>query len=334
MDPVTHGLIGASASQSASTNDQLWPASLIGLVSAMLADLDVFITSASDPLLNIELHRQFSHSLIFIPIGALIATVLLWYFLRHKLTFRQIYGFSLLGYATAGLTDTLTSYGTKLYWPFVDDRFAWNLMSVFDPLFSAGIFACVAITLYKKNPRISWLVWGWIALYLSMAIIQQQRAKQVAQSIAQQQGHTIDRLVVKPTLGNQLLWSIRYIHQDTLYAHGVQLGLSGNSQIYDGESAPLLNWKRQYAPFRGTTLYQDIKRFDKLSEGFLIKHPHEKNVIGDGRYAMLPTRMSPLWGIKIDSTNPDKHLPFKTFRESTSSLRSTYLNMILGKENP
>lgn len=334
MDPVTHGLIGASASQSASTNDQLWPASIVGLTSAMLADLDVFIASASDPLLNIELHRQFSHSFIFIPIGALIAAALLWYFFKNKLTFRQIYGFSFLGYATAGITDTLTSYGTKLYWPFLDDRFAWNLMSVFDPLFSAGILTCVAITLYKKKPRISWLVWGWIALYLSITVIQQQRGRQMARSIAQQEGHTIDRLVVKPTLGNQLLWSIRYTYQDTLHAHGIHLGIFGVPQVYHGESTPLLNWQQKYADFRGTTLYRDIKRFDKLSEGFLINHPDEKNVIGDGRYAMLPTRMSPLWGIKIDSTNPNKHLPFNTFREVTPSLRSTYLNMILGKENP
>ena len=330
MDPVTHGLIGASASQSVVSKEQLRPAAIIGLVSAMLADLDVFIVDPADPLLNIELHRQFSHSLIFIPVGALIASGFLWYFFRNKMSFKKIYALSFLGYATAGITDTFTSYGTKLLWPFLDTRYSWDLISVFDPLFSAVILGLLVFTLYKKNPRISWFVWGWIVLYLSIAVIQQQRGKSVAKTITEQQNHQIERLVVKPTLGNQLLWSIRYEAQDTLYANGVRLGFF-NHKVYQGEAAPLLNWQKQYGNFEGTTLYKDIRRFDKLSEGYLIQHPNKKNIIGDGRYAMLPTDMSPLWGIKVDTTRPGEHLPFKTFREATPAVKNAYLDMLMGK---
>lgn len=329
MDPVTHGLIGASASQSVVSKEQLRPAAIIGLVSAMLADLDVFITDPADPLLNIELHRQFSHSFVFIPVGALIASGLLWYFFRNKMSFKKLYALSFLGYATAGITDTFTSYGTKLFWPFLDSRFSWDLISVFDPLFSAVILGLVIFTLYKKNPKVSWFVWPWIALYLSFAVLQQQRGKSVAKTIAKQQNHQIERLVVKPTLGNQLLWSIRYEAKDSLYANGIRLGL--DAKVYSGESAPLLNWQQQYQQFKGTTLYEDIRRFDKLSEGYLIQHPDKNNIIGDGRYAMLPTDMSPLWGIKVDTSQPGKHLPFKTFREVTPAVKDAYLDMLLGK---
>ncbi len=331
MDPVTHGLIGASATQSITGKDQLKTAATIGMASAMLADLDVFISDPDNPLLNIEIHRQFSHSFVFIPVGALIVTVLLWYFFRDKISFKKFYGFSLLGCATSGITDTFTSYGTKLLWPFLDERFAWNLISVFDPLFSVVILVLVVLTLYKKNPKISWFVWGWIALYLSIAIIQQQRGKSVAKSIAEQQNHPIEQLVVKPTLGNQLVWSIRYESQDTLYAHGVRLGLFRSSKIYRGEAAPLLDWQEQYKAYQSTTLYNDIARFDKLSEGFLIAHPTKENVIGDGRYAMLPTEMSPLWGIEADTTHPKKHLPFKTFREATPTIKNKYMDMLLNR---
>ncbi|WP_445666056.1 metal-dependent hydrolase [Fodinibius sp. AD559] len=329
MDPVTHGLIGASASQSVVSKKQLRPAAIIGMVSAMLADLDVFITDPADPLLNIELHRQFSHSFVFVPVGALIAAGFLWYFFRNKMSFKKIYALSFLGYATAGITDTFTSYGTKLLWPFLDTRYSWDLISVFDPLFSAIILGLVIFILYKKKPQISWFVWGWIILYLSIAVIQQQRGKSVAKVIAQQQNHRIERLVVKPTLGNQLLWSIRYEAQDSLFAHGIRLGL--HSKVYRGEAALLINWQQQYNQFKGTALYSDLKRFDNLSEGYLIRHPDKKNIIGDGRYAMLPTEMSPLWGVKVDTTQPDKHLPFKTFREATPAVKDAYLDMLLGK---
>ncbi len=329
MDPVTHGLIGASTSQSFVSNEQLRPAAIIGIVSAMLADLDVFIFDSADPLLNIELHRQFSHSFIFIPVGALIASGLLWYFFRNKMSFRKIYGLSFLGYATAGITDTFTSYGTKLFWPFSESRFSWDLISVFDPLFSLVILVIVILALYKKNPKICWFAWGWIVLYLSFAVIQQHRGTSVAKIIAQKQNHQMKKLVVKPTLGNQLLWSIRYEAQDTLYANGVHLSLFNDPKVYQGEAAPLLNWQQKYEQLNGTTLYNDIKRFDNLSEGYLIEHPDKSNVIGDGRYAMLPTAMSPLWGIKVDTTKPHKHLPFKTFRDATPAVRNTYLDMLL-----
>ncbi|WP_440998991.1 metal-dependent hydrolase [Fodinibius sp. SL11] len=331
MDPVTHGLIGASASQSVVSKEQLRPAAIIGMLSAMLADLDVFISDSSDPLLNIEIHRQFSHSFVFIPIGALIAAGLLWYFYRQNMSFKKIYVLSFLGYATAGIADTFTSYGTKLFWPFLDTRFSWDLISVFDPLFSVVILGLIIWTLYKKNPKISWFTWVWIPIYLSMALIQQQRGKTVAKAIAEQENHQIEQIIVKPTLGNQLLWSIRYIAHDTLFASGVRLGL--DTKVYPGESAPLLDWQQQYSRYHGTTLYNDINRFDKLSEGYLIRHPEKKNVIGDGRYAMLPTAMSPLWGIKIDTSHPDRHLLFETFREPTPKVRNAYIDMLLGN-NP
>ena len=49
---------------------------MVGLAAGLLADADVLISSANDPLLNIEYHRHFSHSLFFIPIGAAIAWML------------------------------------------------------------------------------------------------------------------------------------------------------------------------------------------------------------------------------------------------------------------
>ena len=42
----------------------------VALVASVAPDLDVLIRSSVDPLLFLEFHRQFTHSLVFIPIGA------------------------------------------------------------------------------------------------------------------------------------------------------------------------------------------------------------------------------------------------------------------------
>ena len=298
----------------------------------MLADLDVFISDPSDPLLNLEIHRQFSHALLFIPLGALLASGILYWFLRKKLSFRELYLYSLLGYATSGIADTLTSYGTKLFWPFLDERFSWNLISVFDPLFSLGILIGLGYALYRKEARYAWLALGWIGIYLLAALYQQERGLEIARELAENRDHRIERIVVKPTLGNILLWSSRYESSDTLYADGLHLPPLSGHTVYRGESAPLLNWRSDYGPHKGTTLYSDIRRFDTLSEGYLIRHPHKKNVIGDGRYAMLPTEMDPLWGIEADTSHPGKHVPFRTFRDASPEVRAAYLHMLLGRK--
>ncbi|MCW9706819.1 metal-dependent hydrolase [Fodinibius salsisoli] len=330
MDPVTHGLIGATATQSFADKQKLRSLSFIGFISALLPDLDILIGRSADPLLNLEYHRQFSHALLFIPIGALIATGLTWWFVKKRLNFKQTYLFSLLAYSTAGLADTFTSYGVQLLWPFTDERFNWNLISVFDPLFSIVLVLLVGLAFYKRKQLFAWVGLSWMVVYLSFGFSQHQKAQTLAYELADQRGHQVKQLILKPTIANQLLWSLRYVHTDSLYADGVRLLPFTKPKIYKGQSTQLLNWRQKYARFKGSTMYEDIQRFSTLSEDILIAHPEYDNIIGDGRYAMLPTSLSPLWGIKIDTLNPDQHISFKTYREATPSVRTQFKKMLMG----
>lgn len=328
MDPFTHGLIGASASQSFADKRSFRAAAFIGLASAMLADLDIFLGSTSDPLLNLELHRQFTHSLVFIPVGALIATFLLWWFVKKYLTVKETYLFSLAGYATAGIMDAFTSYGVLLFWPFTNARYSLDIISVFDPFFSIGVIAFAGMAFYKRKQLFAWLALGWAALYLLFGFTQQRKAVEVARQLAQQNQHEINQLIVKPTIANNWLWSIRYTTNDSLHAAGVKLLPFTEPEIFSGGEAALLNWQEEYKSFQGTTLYNDIDRFSELSKGVLIQHPNHEQVIGDGRYSMLPTTLSPLWGIEVDTTNPNQHVQFGTYRDTSKEVREAFLDML------
>ncbi|MGN8225125.1 metal-dependent hydrolase [Gracilimonas sp. BCB1] len=328
MDPVTHGLIGATASQSFADKRSFRVAAFTGLASAMLADLDVFLGSASDPLLNLELHRQFSHSIVFIPVGALIATILLWWFVKKYLTLKETYLFSLAGYATAGLTDYFTSYGVLLLWPFTDTRYSLDIISVFDPIFTLGVILFTGMAFYKRKQLFAWLALGWAALYLLFGFTQQRKAVEVARQLANQNQHEINQLIVKPTIANNWLWSIRYVAGDSLYSSGVKLLPFSEPEIFPGEQTALLNWQKEYESFRGTTLYNDIARFSELSGDVLIRHPNHEQVIGDGRYSMLPITLSPLWGIEVDTTQPNQHVEFGTYRDANEEVRERFLEML------
>ena len=124
------------------------------------------IRSASDPLLSIEYHRHFTHSLFFVPIGALIAALLSWPLFRTKLPFSRLYYFSFLGYALSGVLDAFTSYGTYLMWPLIDEPFAWNLVSIVDPVFTGGLLLTVLWSLFKLKVRPSQLGLLFCGIYL------------------------------------------------------------------------------------------------------------------------------------------------------------------------
>lgn len=332
MDPVTHGLVGASVSSSFAEKDKLRLAALLGAAGAMLPDLDVMIGTASDPLLTLEYHRQFTHSFFFIPVGALIVAGLLWWPIKKYISFKETYLYSMLGMATAGLVDVFTSYGVQLFWPFTTARFSWNLVSVFDPLLSLGVITGLGVSLYRKKKE--WAVGGigWVVIYLLFALTQQQKAEIAARQLAVNRNHLVKELVVKPTIGNQLVWSTRYVSGGRIYADGIRLVPFAEPEIYQGSSTRLVPWQQQFQEFQGSTLYRDIQRFSDLSNGMLVQHPEYDHVIGDGRYSMLPTTIKPLWGIRVDTTRPSRHVEFETFRDASPEVRQAFLNMLTGTD--
>ena len=137
-----------------------------------IRDRDVLIQSNEDPLLFLEFHRQFTHSLIFIPIGALIVASALFLFVKKTLSFHVVYIAALLGYATHALLDACTSYGTLLLWPFSDVRIAWNNVSVVDPLFTVPALILVICAFSSKKRLYTALALTWCCLYLMLGFIQ------------------------------------------------------------------------------------------------------------------------------------------------------------------
>ena len=96
---------------------------VIGALAGMAPDLDVLIQSPTDPLLQLEYHRQFTHSLLFIPIGALVCAVAFWPFVRHHMSFKPIWLAALAGYATrcvaskCGKPDRFEAHVVSNKWP-------------------------------------------------------------------------------------------------------------------------------------------------------------------------------------------------------------------------
>jgi inner membrane protein len=333
LDLLTQGLLGAALSQSVANRETARLATGVGLLAGLLADADILIRSSSDPLLNIEYHRHFTHSIFFVPFGALLAALILWPFLRNRLPARELYVYCLAGYSLSGFLDACTSYGTQLLWPLLDQRIAFNIISIVDPVFTLALLVAVVGVYMKLDRRIAWYGLGFAATYLLIGLVQLQRAEGVAMELAQQRTHQPARLLVKPTIGNLLLWRSIYEFDDRLYIDAVRVGWS--SQTYAGDSVPVFRPEMGFPHLSpDSKLYRDLRRFSQFSDGYLAASRLHPGTIGDIRYAMLPNGTEPLWGIVVDPVRPEAHAEFRFFRDIGQENRHRFWGMLAGKNAP
>ena len=124
--------------------------------------------------------------------------------------------------ATHALLDAATSYGTMLLWPFSNERFAWKIVSVVDPLFSLPIIALVVLSALKRKQVFARLALVWAGVYLALGAVQHEAAWKMGRSIAETRGHTPVRLEVKPSFGNIVVWKSLYEAEGRYYVDAVR----------------------------------------------------------------------------------------------------------------
>ncbi|WP_104398634.1 metal-dependent hydrolase [Vibrio penaeicida] len=330
MDPLTQGLLGASLPQSVSKKQNVVVAGVLGLLAGMAPDLDVLIRSSTDPLLYLEFHRQFTHSLLFIPIGSLICALVLHPLIakRRELSFKQSWLFCALGYGTHALLDACTSYGTQLFWPLSNARFAWNTVSIIDPAFTLPILVLLVFAALKRTPLFARIAFLWALIYLTLGMVQRDRAEEAGWQLAKERQHTPIKLEAKPSFANLLLWKVVYETEDHFYVDAIRVGTS--VKTYPGESTKKLNISRDF-PWLDPNSQQakDIERFHWFSNGYIAQDPIDKLRIIDVRYSVVPNQLNALWSIKLSPTAPvEAHVEYATHRDNSPASRDVFFKML------
>jgi inner membrane protein len=330
MDTLTHALLGAAVGQVSFGHKLGWRAAVIGVVAAELPDMDFLIHSAADPLLNIELHRHFTHSFAFSPVIAF-AAALPWFF---RAAFReQRLALFLCGLAACWshiLLDACTSYGTQFLVPFSQQRFGWHYISIIDPVFTLTLLAGLVMNglanrkrrarvvtqtseLRMENqrsltsaPRRAW-VWtalGFCAAYMTLGAVQKSRAHAAQAELAHARGHRIERSEAMPTLANQIVWRSLYLHEGRIQSDRLRVPWLGAVTVREGTSLPLVT-RGDLSPGEAARdgKFRSFERFAHFSDGWVARAPGDATVIGDMRYSLSAKAFDPIWGIRF--TAPD-----------------------------
>ena len=305
MDPLTHGLLGAVAAKAVLGRRLGHPGWMIGAAAGMLPDVDFFIRSDADPLLNIEYHRQFTHSLAAIPFGGLLAALPWLTFRKYREQWRGVLAASLLGYATHGVLDACTTYGTHLAWPFSPARESWNLMTTIGPLFTLFLLLGLFLAARKQSHAPAVAALALCLAYVGAAAWQRGHAEDALAHIAAGRGHTVDRMEIFPTVGNPLVWRTLYRSGDTLHADRVRVPLSSDAQWKAGPRMAHMDERHLTDAERADPrVRRDFRRFSYFSAGWVARAPRDASVIADARYSLANDAFEPIWGVRFKPAQP------------------------------
>jgi inner membrane protein len=312
LDPFTQGIIGASAAQSFAkqTKNHMWLAFVVAFLAGGAADLDIFIKIPGDPIGSYLLHRHFTHSLFFIPFGGAITGAMYWLvFARKRYDIRWVIFYTTLGYATHGLLDACTSYGTVLFWPLSNERISWDIVSIIDLWVTVPLIIGATLAAFRKK-RIYAILGLVIAIgYLGLGHIQHEKALELQAQIAKFRNHEIIKGRVMPSfMTNRYFNSVYEATTGYLYTDVIHIPLLGWEQPYSGRTARV---KAVHAedilPTLSERQQKDFKKFNWFAGGYLYRQRVPGRVVYvDGRYSQLPGTFQPMWGIEVFPREPDR----------------------------
>lgn len=141
MDNLTHSLTGIALARAGL--NRFPRATLLMVIAVNIPDIDM-VSWLQGRIRNLEIHRGYTHSLICLPLMALLAVGLTALISRRRLPWGLAWLIASIGVASHLLLDLFTSYGVRLLLPFSSRWFYLDIFSLVDWIVLAVLtVACV-----------------------------------------------------------------------------------------------------------------------------------------------------------------------------------------------
>ena len=184
MDPFTHALTGVVAGQAfifekdGMGSARQWVARTALVLGAVFPDLDL-IANPFEPfgLGTIHYHRAVTHSVVCLPVFAmLLATLAVWFCRWRRLERPSWLGLSALFGAGIGLHilfDLITSFGTMVWSPLSWRYVSWDTTFIVDPFLTLILFLPLMLAwIYSRAEKASQrTVFFWLGLSVAASAV-------------------------------------------------------------------------------------------------------------------------------------------------------------------
>lgn len=213
MDSVTQIVLGGAVGEAVLGKKVGNKAVLWGAIGGTIPDLDTIPGLFLDTVSRLEIHRGFSHSIVF----AILISPLLGFLISKiykKKNEANWWGWTQLMFwaiFTHPLLDVFTTWGTQLLWP-LEWRIAIQSIFVIDPLYTLPFLLCLIVVLFLKRNNPKRLKWNRVGIaissfYLLITVGLKLYVDQVFEIALNNANYKFSRFDSRPTPLNAILWT-------------------------------------------------------------------------------------------------------------------------------
>lgn len=280
MDSLTQAILGIAVAHVGFSNSvSKTKTILFGAVVATIPDLDIYLAKLfNDPLTEIELHRGFSHSILFFLLLAGIICFLKPFFKNVSLS--KFYFITFFVLLTHSLLDVFTTWGTQLLW-WHPQKIALKSVFVVDFFYTVPLLIGLISGLKKNNTQKTKIGLLVSSLYLCWGLFAQSMIKSTAENqFKASLQKTIDKITIKPTFSNTILWNVLIETKDGYYL--------ADRSLFDKNSIKFQYYPNQHHLIKHIAKDKNIQRLITISEQQYIITTNEKGLVfNDLRFGLL-----------------------------------------------
>ena len=283
MDSLTQIVLGAAVGEAVLGKKIGNKAMLLGAIAGTIPDFDVAAGFFTDTVSALEIHRGFTHSIVFaVFVGLLFAWMLaLW---DKRATLKEWWLFWFLTFVTHPLLDAHTTWGTQLFWPF-ETRLAYKNIFVIDPLYTVPFMIFLILAMLQKRGSIKRRKFNNLGLIISSAymvitiVLKGITYHTFKHELADQ---NIDYLVLqnKPSPFNTILWTANVETEDSF--------LIGNRSFFDTKPVVFHSHPKNHAALGDLAKEDKIQRLINVVEGwYTISERDGQLLFNDLRFGLM-----------------------------------------------
>lgn len=285
MDSLTQIVLGAAIGEAVLGKKVGNKAILYGAIAGTIPDLDTFAGFFTDTVTAIEIHRAFTHSILFAMVFAPIFGFLVSKIERKSAaTWKNWSWLFFWGLITHPILDAFTTWGTQLFWP-LKTELAFKSIFVIDPLYTLPLFICLVLAMRQKKgngKRIKYNTLGLIlsSSYLLLGLVLKGEAFTQFEKSLKQQNISYRQMETRPSPMNTVLWNAN-VELENAY-------LIGDYSFFDKQPIHLQQHPKNHHFLGNLAKLPKVQRLIAISNGwYSISKKDDVLVFNDLRFGKL-----------------------------------------------
>lgn len=285
MDSLTQIVLGAAVGEKILGRKIGNRAMLYGAIAGTIPDLDVLVGKFLDPLTAVEIHRGFSHSIVFfLLLSPLLGVLIAKREKQSKVSMMNGTGLVFWCLLTHALLDAFTTWGTQLLWP-ATVKFAFRSVFVIDPLYTIPFLFCLIMAMRKSRTDFKRTEWNNLGLkistaYLALTLVLKGITYYKFERALATSGIRVLQLETKPTPFNTILWTATAETKDAYWI--------GEYSFLDSRPIAFQSYPKNHKALNDFINDLTIQRLIALSEGqYTVTEKDGKLYFNDLRFGLL-----------------------------------------------